>query len=109
MHFLHPPDNFFPTTDLNGSLHDIFFSPDSDQYYFFSYLACQLNEFDPDVAPTDSRRRPDQRLMENGNWDEANVEKARLENKQRVAKKQRAAEMPSKAYLDKAGSGSVNY
>ena len=27
------------------------------------------------VAPTDSRRRPDQRLMENGQWDEANTEK----------------------------------
>uniref|UniRef100_A0A0M3JDI2 Putative oxysterol-binding protein 1 (inferred by orthology to a S. mansoni protein) n=1 Tax=Anisakis simplex TaxID=6269 RepID=A0A0M3JDI2_ANISI len=35
------------------------------------------------VAPTDSRRRPDMRLMENGDWDAANREKSRLEQKQR--------------------------
>lgn len=36
------------------------------------------------VAPTDSRFRPDQRLMEFGLWDEANIEKLRLEEIQRV-------------------------
>ena len=30
------------------------------------------------VAPTDARRRPDQRLMENGQWDEANTEKVQF-------------------------------
>lgn len=29
------------------------------------------------VAPTDSRRRPDQRLMEEGHWEESNQEKIR--------------------------------
>jgi hypothetical protein len=29
------------------------------------------------VAPTDSRLRPDQRLMENAMWDESNSEKLR--------------------------------
>lgn len=29
------------------------------------------------VAPTDSRHRPDQRLMEVGRWEESNVEKMR--------------------------------
>ncbi|KAH7955732.1 hypothetical protein HPB52_003415 [Rhipicephalus sanguineus] len=43
-----------------------------ERMYNFTVLACQLNEPDDSVAPTDSRRRPDQRLMEEGNWDEAN-------------------------------------
>ncbi|KAG9301527.1 hypothetical protein G9A89_008379 [Geosiphon pyriformis] len=37
----------------------------------------------PWVAPTDSRMRPDQRAMENGNYDLASSEKTRLEEKQR--------------------------
>lgn len=44
------------------------------------------------VAPSDSRRRPDQRLMEEGKWDEANEEKLRLEEKQRATRKQRELE-----------------
>lgn len=44
------------------------------------------------VAPTDCRNRPDQRYMENGNWDEANLEKSRLEEKQREARKARLNE-----------------
>lgn len=36
------------------------------------------------VAPTDSRFRSDQRLMEFGLWNEANIEKLRLEEMQRV-------------------------
>ncbi len=38
-------------------------------------FTCELNEMEEGVAPTDSRLRPDQRLMEEGRWDEANVEK----------------------------------
>ena len=34
--------------------------------YFFSRLAVELNEPEEGVAPTDSRNRPDQRLMEHG-------------------------------------------
>jgi len=40
---------------------------------------------EPSLAPTDSRHRPDQRLMEIGNWDEANRVKVLLEEKQRAA------------------------
>lgn len=47
-------------------------------------LASQLNELEEGVAPTDSRLRSDQRLMEFGLWDEANIEKLRLEEIQRV-------------------------
>lgn len=60
-----------------------------EKMYNFTELAIQLNEPEPDVAPTDTRRRPDQRLMEEGRWDEANEEKLRLEEKQRQARKQR--------------------
>ncbi|XP_071998099.1 oxysterol-binding protein 2 isoform X4 [Engystomops pustulosus] len=67
--------------------------PDNaDNMYFFSELALTLNEPDDSTAPTDSRHRPDQRLMENGKWDEANVEKQRLEEKQRAVRRRREAE-----------------
>lgn len=41
------------------------------------------------VAPTDSRLRPDQRLMEEGNWNEANLVKQQLEEKQRMVRRER--------------------
>lgn len=63
-----------------------------ESMYYFTELAVQLNEDEPGVAPTDSRRRPDQRLMEEGRWDEANQEKLRLEEKQRQARRAREAE-----------------
>lgn len=64
----------------------------AENMYFFSELALTLNEPDDCTAPTDSRHRPDQRLMENGKWDEANVEKQRLEEKQRAVRRRREAE-----------------
>lgn len=60
--------------------------------YNMTVLAVQLNEFEEGVAPTDSRIRPDQRLMENGKWDEANAVKATLEEKQRNVRRQREEE-----------------
>ncbi|GAB1861944.1 Oxysterol-binding protein 1 [Camponotus japonicus] len=62
---------------------------DCEKYYSFTELACQLNEPEEGIAPTDSRLRPDQRLMENGRWDEANAEKLRLEEKQRACRRAR--------------------
>lgn len=59
--------------------------------YYFTEFAVQLNEPEQGVPPTDSRLRPDQRLMEEGRWDEANQEKLRLEEKQRTARKAREA------------------
>ncbi|KAG4080222.1 hypothetical protein HA402_008293 [Bradysia odoriphaga] len=64
-------------------------SPASAKYYNFSDFACELNEFESSVAPTDSRLRPDLRLMEEAKFDEANAVKLRLENKQRQAIYQR--------------------
>lgn len=59
--------------------------------YNFGKFALELNEPEEGVAPTDSRNRPDQRLMEQGNWDEANKYKQKLEDKQRAARKHREA------------------
>ncbi|XP_076020167.1 oxysterol-binding protein 2 [Genypterus blacodes] len=67
--------------------------PDNaENMHFFSSLALTLNEPEDGVAPTDSRLRPDQRLMEAGLWDEANTHKQRLEECQRVDRKKREAE-----------------
>ncbi|KAJ4918948.1 hypothetical protein JOQ06_021292 [Pogonophryne albipinna] len=56
----------------------------ADTMYYFTSLALTLNEYEEGISPTDSRRRPDQRLMEEGRWDEGNSEKQRLEEKQRA-------------------------
>ncbi len=64
----------------------------AENMYCFSSLALTLNEEDEGVCWTDSRLRPDQRLMEAGRWDEANVEKQRLEEKQRATRRKREAE-----------------
>ncbi|CAB3359185.1 Hypothetical predicted protein [Cloeon dipterum] len=70
---------------------------DAEKYYNFTELACQLNEPEEGVAPTDSRLRPDQRMMEDGQWDEANSVKLRLEEKQRTVRRQREAEQEKAA------------
>uniref|UniRef100_A0A3B4GET5 Oxysterol-binding protein n=1 Tax=Pundamilia nyererei TaxID=303518 RepID=A0A3B4GET5_9CICH len=64
----------------------------AENMYYFSALALTLNELEDGVATTDSRLRPDQRLMEDGRWDEANSEKQRLEEKQRAVRRRREAE-----------------
>ena len=57
--------------------------------YNLTQLAIELNEPEEGVAPTDSRNRPDQRLMEEGNWDGANRVKVQLEQKQREVRRKR--------------------
>ncbi|XP_018524825.1 oxysterol-binding protein 2 [Lates calcarifer] len=64
----------------------------AENMYHFSALALTLNEPEEGVGLTDSRLRPDQRLMEDGRWDEANSEKQRLEEKQRAVRRRREAE-----------------
>ncbi|KAJ0182272.1 hypothetical protein K1T71_001641 [Dendrolimus kikuchii] len=60
-------------------------------YYQFTEFAMSLNELEPDMkgqlCPTDSRLRPDVRLLEQGDIDGAATEKTRLEEKQRTARK----------------------
>lgn len=60
--------------------------------YNLTALAVQLNEMEEGVSPTDSRLRPDQRLMEDALWDEANEMKGRLEDKQRTVRRRREEE-----------------
>ncbi|WKY01932.1 hypothetical protein Q1695_015724 [Nippostrongylus brasiliensis] len=67
--------------------------PGSEKMHNFTKLAIELNEPEPGVAPTDSRLRPDQRLMENGQWDEANDKKLELEEKQRMVRRNREEQM----------------
>ncbi|XP_054634101.1 oxysterol-binding protein 1-like isoform X2 [Dunckerocampus dactyliophorus] len=76
----------------------------AETMYFFSSLALTLNEPEEGVAPTDSRRRPDQRLMEDGHWDEANAEKQRLEEKQRTARREREREVVKAAHAPEDAS-----
>uniref|UniRef100_A0AAR2L8D4 Oxysterol-binding protein n=1 Tax=Pygocentrus nattereri TaxID=42514 RepID=A0AAR2L8D4_PYGNA len=64
----------------------------AENMYYFSSLALTLNEEEVSVSLTDSRLRPDQRLMEEGRWDEANTEKQRLEEKQRAVRRRREAD-----------------
>jgi len=63
-------------------------SPKYKLMYDFTQFTVELNEPEANVAPTDSRLRPDQRLMEEGNLNEADAKKVYLEEKQRVKLKQ---------------------
>ncbi|XP_031310928.1 oxysterol-binding protein-related protein 3 isoform X5 [Camelus dromedarius] len=58
-----------------------------EQYYGFTQFALELNEMDPLskslLPPTDTRFRPDQRFLEEGNLEEAERQKQRIEELQR--------------------------
>ncbi|XP_023539848.1 oxysterol-binding protein-related protein 2A-like isoform X1 [Cucurbita pepo subsp. pepo] len=59
--------------------------------YNLTSFAITLNELTADLKerlpPTDSRLRPDQRHLENGEYEKANAEKQRLERRQRISRK----------------------
>eukprot|EP00117_Sycon_ciliatum_P008400 scpid57140/ scgid11115/ Oxysterol-binding protein 2; Oxysterol-binding protein-related protein 4 len=66
----------------------------ASRIFGYTKLALQLNQYptcipDERLCDTDSRLRPDERLFEEGRVDVAAREKARIEDKQRTAKKQR--------------------
>lgn len=63
-----------------------------EKCYNMTILGVEMNEPEDGVAPTDSRLRPDQRYMETTDWDTANKEKQRLEDKQRSARRLRERE-----------------
>ncbi|KAI1819496.1 oxysterol-binding protein [Xylaria intraflava] len=67
----------------------------------FNHLDDNLTKY---IAPTDSRYRPDQRAMEDGEYDFAASEKNRLENAQRVRRKvrQQNGEEFTPAWFEKA-------
>ncbi|CAH2078249.1 unnamed protein product [Thlaspi arvense] len=58
--------------------------------YNLTTFAITLNELTPGLQeilpPTDSRLRPDQRHLENGEYEKANLEKQRLERRQRMSR-----------------------
>ena len=62
-----------------------------DWMYGMSHFCLQMNYFPSwlqnTVAPTDTRRRPDQRALENGDMQLATSCKDRLEGKQRAVRK----------------------
>ena len=66
-------------------------APDAAKRYGFTTFAASLNEITPiekgKLPPTDSRLRPDQRAAEDGDFDEAEVLKGKLEEAQRKRRK----------------------
>ena len=66
-------------------------APDHEQYYGFTQYTMELNELTDDIKDhlpnTDTRLRPDQRLFEEGDVDNAESEKLRIEQKQREYRK----------------------
>lgn len=70
--------------------------PNSERMYGFGYYQCNLNYLDDEMKrtlpPSDCRRRPDQRLLEQGEHEKAADAKHRLEEKQRAVRKQREKE-----------------
>ena len=69
--------------------------PDASDYYGFTYFAMSLNEITDDIRsllpPTDSRLRPDQRALEDGDADKAEALKLELEGHQRERRKKMEA------------------
>eukprot|EP00871_Galdieria_phlegrea_P000234 jgi/Galph1/1210/GphlegSOOS_G5951.1 len=67
--------------------------PEDSAGFNFTAFAIILNELKPSIEekipPTDSRRRPDQRALEESRFADATSEKQRLEEKQRAARKMR--------------------
>ena len=68
-------------------------NPRPDSPFNLTQFAITLNAPQPHLlpwlAPTDTRLRPDQRAMENGEYDKAADEKHRVEEKQRAARRYR--------------------
>ncbi|XP_077245087.1 oxysterol-binding protein-related protein 2A-like isoform X2 [Tasmannia lanceolata] len=86
--------------------------PTSLTRYNLSSFAITLNELTPGLQeklpPTDSRLRPDQRHLENGEYEKANAEKLRLERRQRMSRKlQESGWKPRWFHMD--GNGSYRY
>lgn len=81
-------------------------------YYNFSRIAMEMNEllpeFTPLLPPTDSRFRPDQRLLEEGRVEDADKKKDEVEEKQRVRRRamEKRGEQHIPRFFTKAVDGS---
>lgn len=60
--------------------------------YHFGEFTCALNQIESNVCITDTRKRPDIRLMEQQDFDEANRVKQQLEEGQRARRRLREQE-----------------
>ncbi|KAJ6939336.1 oxysterol-binding protein-related protein 1C-like [Populus alba x Populus x berolinensis] len=81
--------------------------------YNLTRFAITLNELTPGLEeklpPTDSRLRPDQRYLENGEFDMANSEKIRLEQRQRQARKMQERGWQPRWFAKDKGSDAYRY
>ncbi|KAK7385231.1 hypothetical protein VNO78_30945 [Psophocarpus tetragonolobus] len=81
--------------------------------YNFTRFAITLNELTPGLKeklpPTDSRLRPDQRHLENGEYEMANSEKLRLEQRQRQARKMQESGWEPRWFAKDKASGAYRY
>ncbi|KAJ7957107.1 Oxysterol-binding protein [Quillaja saponaria] len=87
--------------------------PNFQTRYNFSRFAITLNEITPGLKdklpPTDSRLRPDQRSLENGEYEMANSEKLRLEQRQRQARKMQEKGWKPRWFTKDKGSDTYHY
>ncbi|KAL6527555.1 Oxysterol-binding protein-related protein 1C [Orobanche gracilis] len=81
--------------------------------YNLTRFAITLNELIPGLKeklpPTDSRLRPDQRCLENGEYEMANAEKLRLEQRQRQARKMQERGWKPQWFAKDEGSNTYRY
>ncbi|KAH6780374.1 binding protein 1C [Perilla frutescens var. hirtella] len=81
--------------------------------YNLTRFAITLNELIPELEeklpPTDSRLRPDQRCLENGEYEKANAEKLRLEQRQRQARKMQERGWKPRWFGKDRGSNAYRY
>ncbi|XVF52647.1 hypothetical protein PTKIN_Ptkin05aG0035300 [Pterospermum kingtungense] len=81
--------------------------------YNLTSFAITLNELTPGLQeklpPTDSRLRPDQRHLENGEYDRANAEKQRLERRQRMSRKLQESGWKPRWFQRDGENGSFHY
>ncbi|XWS21585.1 hypothetical protein CRYUN_Cryun30bG0066900 [Craigia yunnanensis] len=87
--------------------------PKSPTRYNLTRFAITLNELTPGLKeklpPTDSRLRPDQRYLENGEYEMANLEKLRLEQRQRQAWKMQERGWKPRWFAKDKGSDTYRY
>ncbi|KAI3464462.1 hypothetical protein Pfo_021125 [Paulownia fortunei] len=81
--------------------------------YNLTRFAISLNELIPGLKdklpPTDSRLRPDQRCLENGEYEMANAEKVRLEQRQRQARTMQERGWKPRWFAKDKGSDTYRY
>ncbi|WOL00224.1 oxysterol-binding protein-related protein 2A-like isoform X1 [Canna indica] len=86
-----PKTNSSVFTENSNSLWKRNKPPTDSTRYNLTSFAITLNEITSELKeklpPTDSRLRPDQRYLENGEYEKANAEKLRLERRQRMSRK----------------------